>query len=100
MSEKKHNVPKSLRLGKTGSSQQAKIVNGLAKGQVNTNLQDINWTPTKLTLTILALCIPFLIAMIGAFIVGNYLVGFVFVALALMVVGIYFLLRYIERSEF
>ena len=100
MSEKKHNVPKILRLGKTGSSQQAKIVNGISKGKVKINLQDINWTPTKLTLTLMALCIPYLVAVIASFVIGNYLIGLVFIGLGLLVVGMYLLLRYIERSDF
>ena len=100
MPEKKHNIPKHLRLGKTGASQEAKIVNGVSKGQVQTNLQDISWTPTKLTLTIIALCIPYLIAVIGAFAAGAYMFGFIFIGLGLLVVGIYLLLRYIERSDF
>ncbi len=100
MPQKKHNVPKHLRLGKTGGSQEAKIPNSLSTGQVKTNLQDVNWTPTKLTLTIIALCIPYLIAVIASFVIGNYLIGLVFIALGLLVVGIYLLLRYIERSDF
>ena len=100
MPPKKYNVPKHLRLGKTGRSQEARTPNGLSKGQVMTNLQEINWTPTKLTLTIIALCIPYLIAVIASFAVGNYIVGSIFIGLGVLVVLMYLLLRYIERSDF
>ncbi|MGD1918083.1 MAG: hypothetical protein ACFCAD_03880 [Pleurocapsa sp.] len=42
-----YKLPKYIRLGKTASSQEARTPNGLSKGRVRTNLQDINWTPTK-----------------------------------------------------
>ena len=101
MSPKKpqHKLPKHLKFGKTGKSQEAKTHQGLSPGKVMTNLPEINWTPSKLTLTIIALCIPYLIAVVGSILVGNYLVASVFVGLAVLVVGMYLLLRYIERSD-
>ena len=99
MPPKKHNVPRHIRLGKTGRSQEARTPTGLSKGRVMTNLQEINWTPTKLTLTIIALCIPYLIAVIASFAVGNYMIGFIFVGLGVLVVLMYLLLRSMERSD-
>lgn len=95
----KSDLPKHLKLGKTRQSQQAKISEGGSHKRVMTNLPEVNWTPSKLTLTIIALCIPYLIAVIGSILVGNYLIAFVFIGLAVLVVGMYLLLRYIERSD-
>ncbi len=95
-----YKLPKYIRLGKTASSQEARTPNGLSKGRVRTNLQDINWTPTKLTMTIIALSIPYLIAVIGSFLSGNSMVGLIFIGLGALVIGMYLLLRYIERSDF
>lgn len=95
-----HKLPRYIRLGKTGSSQEARTPNGLSKGSIKTNLQDINWTPTKLTMTIIALSIPYVIAVISSFLAGNSMVGFIFIGLGGLVIGMYLLLRYIERSDF
>ena len=101
MSQKKPNLPNQLRLGKTGKSQESKSLNSGGKsGNIQTNLPEINWTPNKLTITIVLLLLPYLIAVIISFAVGNYLIAGVFIGLGFLVVGIYFLLRYIERSDF
>ena len=101
MPQKEPNIPKKLRLGKTGKSQEAKTpTTSGGPGNIMTNLPDINWTRRKFTLTIAALCTPYLIAIAVAFGVGNYLIGFVFLGLGVLVIGFYLLLRYIERSDF
>ncbi|MEM8830083.1 MAG: hypothetical protein AAGE96_12100 [Cyanobacteria bacterium P01_G01_bin.19] len=101
MPKNKHNLPKHLRLGKTAKSQEAKTPKGTSNGgRIVTNLQEINWTRNKLTLTIIALSTPYLIATVGSFAVGNSLVGFIFIGLGVLVIGMYLLLRYIERSDF
>jgi len=100
MSKEKHNIPKQLRLGKTGKSQEAKLPKGTSPGRINIDLPEINWTPSKLTITIALLCLPYFIAVVASFLVGNNLIGFLFIGLGFLVIGIYFLLRYIERSDF
>ena len=100
MPDKKHNLPKQLRFGKNGSSSEAKPPTGSgAGGRINTKFQDIKWTPRKLTLTIVLLSIPYLIAVAVSFLVGNILIGCVFLGVGAFVVGIYLLLRYIERAD-
>ena len=101
MSPKKTKLPNQLRLGKTGKSQEAKSPGNSGKvGNIQTNLPEINWTPNKLTITVVLLLLPYLLAVIISFAVGNYLIAGVFVGLGFLVVGIYFLLRYIERSDY
>lgn len=97
---KDKNLPQNLRLGKTSRHEEAKPPGKGSRGsQIITNLQDINWTPKKLTLTIVSLSLPFLLAVIVSFAVGNYLIASVFIGLGLLVLGMYWLLRYIERSD-
>lgn len=100
MNQKNDHIPKQLKLGKTGQSQPAEVPKAAGgTGRVQTNLPQINWTPSKLTITVILLTIPYLIATLVAFGVGNNLIGFVFIGIGLMVVGMYFLLRYIERND-
>ena len=101
MPKKEPHIPKQFHFGKTGKSQEAKAPEHKGgPGNIMTNLPDINWTRRKFTLTIAALCTPYLIAVAVAFGVGNYLIGFVFLGLGVLVIGLYLLLRYIERSDF
>ena len=98
---KNNNLPKQIRLGRNAKSKEAKAPKSWGKqGQINTNLPEINWTPNKLTITVIVLLLPYLLAVVVSFAVGNYLIAGVFVGLGFLVVGIYFLLRYIERSDF
>ena len=100
MPDKKQNLPKHLRLGKTGGSTEAKPPSGTgAGGNINTKFQEIKWTPRKLTVTIALLSIPYLIAVAVCFAAGNMLIGLVFLGIGAFVVGIYLLLRYIERAD-
>lgn len=101
MPNNKHNVPKEFRLGQGKQSREAKppVAAGGA-GNINTNLKEIKWTPSKLAITVAALSLPYLIAVIGSFLAGNYLVGFIFLGIGAFVIGIYLLLRYIERADF
>ena len=101
MSPKKQKLPNQLRLGKVGKSQEAKSPDsGKKTSTIQTNLPEINWTPSKLTITIVLLLLPYLLAVIISFAVGNNLIAGVFIGLGFLVLGIYFLLRYIERSDF
>lgn len=100
MPDQRHNLPKQLRFGQGKQSREAKPPEGTgAGGRINTSFQDIKWTPRKLTVTTALLSIPFLIAVIISFAVGNNLIGFVFLSLGAFVVGMYLLLRYIERAD-
>lgn len=101
MPEQKHNLPKQLRFGQGKQSRDAKPPQGTGSGgRINTNFQDIKWTPRRLTITIALLSIPYLIAVAISFLIGNNLIAFVFLGLGALVVGIYLLLRYIERANF
>ena len=98
---KKNDLPKNLRLGKTGKSQESKAPDAWGKrGKIHTNIPEINWTPSKLTITVTLLLIPYFLAVILSISIKNYLIAGVFIGLGFLVVGIYFLLRYIERSDF
>jgi hypothetical protein len=99
MPKEKQNIPKQLRLGRTAKSQPAKAPGSPKKSQIMTDFQEINWTPSKLTITVILLCVPYLVAVIACFLAGNSFFGFVFIALGFLVIGIYLLLRYIERSD-
>ncbi|MCC0178202.1 hypothetical protein I4641_14565 [Waterburya agarophytonicola K14] len=101
MPQEKPNVPKQLRLGRTRNSIERKPPEASGgSGSIRTNFQEINWTPSKLTITIILLCIPYIVAIIVSLAVKNYLIAGVFVGIGFLVVGMYFLLRYLERSDF
>ncbi len=101
MTNKKQNLPKQLRLGKTRGSTKALAPSSAGRaGKININFQEINWTRRKLIITVALLSIPYLIAVIISFAVGNNLIGFVFLGIGALVVGMYLLLRYIERADF
>jgi hypothetical protein len=100
MPKEKQNLPKQIRLGRTAKSQQAKAPDSATNKQIITDFQEINWTPSKLTITIVLLCVPYLVAVIACFLAGNSFFGFVFIGLGFLVIGIYLLLRYLERANF
>ncbi|MDJ0593127.1 MAG: hypothetical protein QNJ72_24600 [Pleurocapsa sp. MO_226.B13] len=101
MPQKEPNLPKQLRLGKTGQSQPVKVPESkTGKGEIITDWQEINWTRRKLIITIASLSIPYLIAVVISFVIGNNLIGFVFIGIGVLTVGIYLLLRYVERADF
>lgn len=98
MPDKKPQIPKKLIQGKTARSQEAKIIGGgRGGGRIDTNLKDINWTPTKLAIVIAVLGIPYLIAIIVSFMVGNNLIAGTLICLAIFVGLMFFALRFIER---
>ena len=101
MPKKQPDVPKRLRLGKNKKSPDRKPPGTVGGGGgIRTNLPEIEWTPSKLTITIAVLIVPYLIAVIVSLYVRNYLIAGVFVGIGLLVIGLYFLLRYLERSDF
>ena len=94
-------IPKHLYLGKTKKSPDRKPPESKKGGaRVKTNLPEINWTPSRLTITIIILSIPYLIATIASIVVQNYLIAGVFIGIGLLVIGMYFLLRYLEKADF
>jgi len=100
MPNNKHNIPKEFRLGKGGQSKEAKPpVAAGGPGSIRTNLKEIKWTRSKLTITVTLLSLPYLIAVVGSFLAGNFLVGCIFLGIGVFVIIIYLLLRYIERAD-
>ena len=99
MSNKKPNIPKRLRQGKTGNSQEAKVP--IAKGgagYVNTSL-NIRWTKNRAILAAVILGVPYLLATVAAFKSGNIMIGCVLVMIAVFFGLIYLALRYIEEND-
>ena len=97
MPDKKPKLPKKLNLGRIAKSQPAKVPKGLGRGKIETNWKDINWTPTKLVIVIAVLGIPYLVAIIISFMVGNNLIGGTLVGLAIFVGLMFLALRFIEQ---
>lgn len=102
MPRKKTNLPKQLRLGRNKKSCDAQPPKyDIDKGRygIKTDVPDINWTFSRLTITIIVLCIPYLIAVILSFAVKNYLIAGVFVGIGLLVIGMYFLIRFLDKAD-
>ena len=97
MPDKKPQLPKKLNLGKVGRSQEAKVPTGLGGGKIETNWKDINWTPAKLVIVVAVLGIPFLIAIIISFMVGNNLIAGTLIGIAVFVGLMFLALRFIEQ---
>ena len=66
-------------------------------GGINTNLQDINWTPKKLILTIALLGIPYGGIVLACFIAGINIIAYVLIGLAIFVGLLFLILRLIDR---
>ena len=97
MADKKPQLPKKLNLGGSRQSRQAKEPTIGGGGRIETNWKDINWTPTKLVIVIAVLGIPYLIAIIISFMVGNNLIAGTLVCLAIFVGLMFLALRFIEQ---
>ena len=97
MPDKKPQLPKKLNLGGTRQSQEAKVPTGLGGGKIETNWKDINWTPTKLGMVIVALGIPYLVAIVVCFAVGNNLIAGTLIGLGVLVGLMFLALRFIEQ---
>lgn len=98
MPKKKRQLPQKLNLGRIARSQEANAPGKLVRGgRIETNWKDINWTPTKLVMVIAVLGIPYLIAIIISFMVGNNLIGGTLVGLAILVGLMFLALRFIEQ---
>lgn len=97
---KKNNLPRKFIQGKTRHSQEARVPTIGGQGKIQTNWQDINWTPTKLAIVLPALIIPFAIGVIGAFKAGNPIIILLLVGLIIFVAIVYLLLRYLDENDF
>ncbi|WP_019507959.1 hypothetical protein [Pleurocapsa sp. PCC 7319] len=97
MPDKKPQLPKKLNLGRIARSQEAKAPKGVEKGKIETNWKDINWTPTKLGMVIVALGIPYLVAIVVCFAVGNNLIAGTLIGIAVLVGLMFLALRFIEQ---
>ena len=97
MPDKKPQLPKKLNLGGTRQSQEAKepIIGG--GGRIETNWKDIDWTPTKLGIVLAALGIPYSIAIVVCFAVGNNLIAGTLIGLAVFIGLMFLALRFIEQ---
>lgn len=95
----KYNLPKRLVRGKTGQ-QEAKVPIIGGQGRIDTSLQDINWTRTKLGIVSTVLLAPFTFAIVVSFQSGNALIGLILIGLGVFVGLIYLALRYIDNNDF
>ncbi|MEL7406465.1 MAG: hypothetical protein AAFN00_05815 [Cyanobacteria bacterium J06558_2] len=100
MHNKRHNLPKKIFHGKTAKSQPAKIENSGSGGKIATNLPEIRWTPTKLSLASAIILAPISFGIVICFKAGNILIGLILIGLILFMGLIYLALRYIENNEF
>ena len=99
MANKDPKLPNRLVTGGEKRSQEAKAPTLGGSGRINTNV-NIRWTPRKATIAATILGVPFLLATVLSFKVGNILVGIILVGVAVFVGLMYLALRYIEENEF
>lgn len=97
MPDKKPQLPKKLTLGGVRGSQEAKVPPPAGKGRIETSWKDINWTPTKLVIVTGVLGIPYLVAIVVCFTVGNNLIAGTLIGLAILVGLMFLALRFIEQ---
>ncbi|MEM8673043.1 MAG: hypothetical protein AAGF83_04120 [Cyanobacteria bacterium P01_G01_bin.67] len=100
MKGKKHNLPKRLVKGGSKKSHSAKLPEMVKGGKIATNLKDINWTPTKLSVVSFAILAPISFTIVLCFKAGNIMVGSVLIGLIVFMGLILLALRYIEQNEF
>ncbi|MEM7761391.1 MAG: hypothetical protein AAF298_25160 [Cyanobacteria bacterium P01_A01_bin.40] len=101
MKGEKHNLPKRLVTGGARKSFPAEISNlGKKGGKIRTNIKEIHWTPTKLSVVSFAILAPISFTIVLCFKAGNVMVGSVLLGLIIFMGLIYLALRYIEQNEF
>ncbi|MGF1541903.1 MAG: hypothetical protein ACFCU5_15885 [Pleurocapsa sp.] len=66
-------------------------------GAINTNIQDINWTPKKLILTITLLGIPYGGIVLACFIAGINIIAYMLIGLAIFVGILFLIVRSLEQ---
>ncbi len=93
-------LPKKLVHGKTTGSQGAKFAPGAGGGKIQTNWQDIKWTPTKRILITAVLIVPYLIAIAGCLVSGFNFIAYILIALAIMIGLLFWALRLIDKADF
>ena len=97
--KEKNNLPNRLVKGKTGQKE-AKVPTIGGRGRINTNFQDIHWTPAKLGIVSTVLLAPLTFAIIVTFQSGSTLFGLILIGLGIFVGLMYLALRYIDNNDF
>ena len=101
MSKKKpEKLPKKLIQGKTSGSQGANFDPKYGSGKIQTNWEDIKWTPTKRIVTIAVLVVPYLIAIVACLASGINLIAYILIGLAVMIGLLFWALRLIDQGDF
>jgi hypothetical protein len=100
MSKKKpEKLPKKLIQGKTTGSQSGEFFSG-GGGKIQSNWQDIKWTPTKRIVITAVLIVPYLIAIAGCLVSGFNFIAYILIALAIMIGLLFWALRLIDKGDF
>jgi hypothetical protein len=80
------------------------IKSGLFKyregGEIKANWQEIKWTRQKILLVSIILGVPYLTAIIASFVNRIYLIAFILLGLAVIIVVLFKIVRWLERNEF
>ena len=100
MKHKRSNIPRKLKMGKVNKPQDRAPLLGGGGGKIDTQWQDIKWTPKKLAIAFAVLGIPFLVVMVLIFKSGSSFIGLVFVGMAIFMGLMYLALRFIDNNEF
>jgi len=93
-------LPKKLIQGKTSGSQGASFDPRYGAGKIQSNWQDIKWTPTKRILITAVLIVPYLIAIAGCLVSGFNFIAYILIALAIMIGLLFWALRLIDQGDF
>jgi hypothetical protein len=99
MSGKNPQPPKKIILGRTNKSipgTPPQLVRGA--GQIDTNWQDIDWTPRKRITVISVLAFPYTVITIACFAAGINLIGYIFLGLAILI-GLLILIVYLINKN-
>jgi hypothetical protein len=100
MSKKKpEKLPKKLIQGKTTGSQSGEFFSG-GGGKIQSNWQDIKWTPTKRIVITAVLIVPYLTAIAGCLVSGFNFIAYILIALAIMIGLLFWALRLIDKGDF
>ena len=100
MADPNYQPPKQFNQGRSlGSKTEVPKISG-GGGQINTNWKNIEWTPKKLVTVTLILVAPYIVAVIGCFMAGSHLFGYILIGLAFFMGLILLALRAIDQSDF
>lgn len=70
-----------------------------AGGRVKTNWKDIKWTRKKIFFASLVLGLPYITAVIASFVNGVYLITFILLGLAVMVILLSKIVRWLDNNN-